>query len=86
MNPQKGRKGEIKMAINPMALLKMKERMSMFQQEHPKIRPFFQTLKEKALVPGTVFEMTATTPDGKSYTANFRLTENDIETIRSLMK
>ena len=51
-----------------------------------KIRPFFQTLKEKALVPGTVFEMTATTPDGKSYTANFRLTENDIETIRSLMK
>ena len=74
------------MALNPMALLKMKERMSVFQREHPKIRPFFHTLNEKALVPGTIMEMKATTPDGKVYTANFRMTENDIETIRGLIK
>ncbi len=74
------------MAINPMALLKMKDRLAAFHQDHPKIRPFFHTLNEKALIPGTIMEMKATTPDGKVYTANFRLTENDIETIRSVIK
>ncbi len=74
------------MAVNPMALLKMKDRMKLFQQDHPKIRSFFRTLREHALTEGTVLEMKAVTPDGKEYTANIRLTANDVETIRSILK
>ena len=74
------------MAINPMAIMKIKERMNIFRQDHPKIGPFFQMLKDRALVEGTIYELKVTTPEGKEYTANIRLTANDIETIRILSK
>ena len=74
------------MAINPMAIMKIKERMNIFRQDHPKIGPFFQMLKDRALVEGTIYELKVTTPEGKDYTANIRLTANDIETIRILSK
>lgn len=74
------------MAINPAVLLRFKERMRIFQNDHPKIRPFFHMLKEKALTEGTVFELKVTTPDGQEYVSNIRLTANDIETIRLLSK
>ena len=74
------------MAINPMALLKIKERMTIFQQDHPKVGPFFGMLKGRALIEGAVYELKVTTPDGQEYVSNIRLTQNDIETIRLLSK
>ncbi len=74
------------MAINPMALLKIKERMTIFQQDHPKVGPFFSMLKGRALIEGAVYELKVTTPDGQEYVSNIRLTQNDIETIRLLSK
>lgn len=74
------------MAINPAALLRMKERMRIFKTDHPKVGPFFQMLRERALTEGTVFELKVTTPDGQEYVSNIRLTPNDIETIRLLSK
>ena len=74
------------MAINPKTLLKLKERFRIFQQDHPKIVPFFQMLNQKALFEGTVFELKATTPEGEEYAANIKLTANDIETIKMLTK
>jgi hypothetical protein len=72
------------MNINPMALLKYRERLELFRSDHPRMEPFFHILREQTLIEGTVYEMKATTPDGKSYVANIRLTANDIETIRML--
>ena len=72
------------MAINPMALMKIRSRMNIFRQDHPKIGPFFQMLKDGAVVEGAVYELKVTTPDGKDYTANIRLTANDVETIQLL--
>ena len=74
------------MAINPLAFMKIRERMGIFQQDHPKVGPFFQMLKGRALVEGAVYELKVTTPDGQDYTANIRLTANDIETIQLLSK
>ena len=74
------------MAINPMALMKMKERMRIVGQDHPKVGPFFQVLRDKAMVEGTVLELKATTPEGREYVSNIRLTENDIETLRTLFR
>ena len=70
--------------MNPMALLQMKDRFEIFQQEHPKVLPFLNAVWANALQTGTVLELKVTTPEGKELTSNIRLTENDIETIRML--
>ena len=72
------------MAFNPMAMLKMRERFSIFRREHPKIVPFFTAVHEHALREGTVLEMKAVTPEGQEIRANMKITENDLETIRML--
>ena len=72
------------MNINPMVLLKYRERLELFRSDHPRMEPFFHILREQTLIEGTVYEMKATTPDGKEYVANIKLTANDIETIRML--
>ena len=73
------------MAINPMALMKMKQRLEIFQQDHPKVFPFFNSLSGTGMLPGTIYEVKVTTTDGRERIMNFRLTENDSETIRMLM-
>ena len=72
------------MALNPKALLKMKERLGIFRQEHPKIQPFFHQLREEGLPAGSVLELKVTLPDGSERVANIRLTENDLETLQML--
>lgn len=74
------------MAINPKGILRIKERWSLFRSDHPKVTPFMRALKENAMVEGTVLELKATTPAGEEYTANIRLTANDIETIRMMSR
>ena len=74
------------MAINPLALMKMKERLNLFRQDHPRVLPFFSMLKNEGLREGTVFELKARTPDGKEHLMNFKLNNHDIETIHMLMK
>ena len=72
------------MAINPMAMLQMKERMNIFQKDHPKVFPFFNMLREQGLQEGAVYELKVTLPDGSERVMNFRMNENDIETFRLL--
>ncbi len=74
------------MAINPMGLLQMKGRLSLFQKDHPKVRAFMHALREDGMEPGTVLELKATFKDGRERVTNIRLTENDIETLQMLNK
>ena len=72
------------MAIKPMAMLQMKERLNIFQKDHPKVFPFFNMLREQGLQEGAVYELKVTLPDGSERVMNFRMNENDIETFRLL--
>ena len=72
------------MAFNPMAMLQMKERLNIFQKDHPKVFPFFNMLREQGLQEGAVYELKVTLPDGSERVMNFRMNENDIETFRLL--
>ncbi len=72
------------MNMNPMALMKIRERLMIFQSEHPKMLPFFNVIKTNALMEGSVFEIKAISPDGKEYVSNIKLTANDIETLKML--
>ena len=73
------------MAINPLMLLKMKNRLNIFQKDHPRVFPFFNMIKDHALEEGTVYELKVTTPDGQTYVTNIILNENDLESIRMMM-
>ena len=72
------------MAINPMAMLQMKERLNIFQKDHPKVFPFFNMLRDQGLQEGAIYELKVTLPDGSERVMNFRMNENDIETFRLL--
>ena len=73
------------MAINPMKLMKLKDRLSLFKTEHQKALPFLRRLRDSGLEEGTVLELSAMKPDGTKITGNIRMTANDVETIRMLL-
>ncbi len=70
------------MAVNPLELLKMRERLKVFGQQHPRFPAFLHELHTQALEPGTILEIKATTPEGKELITNIRLTEEDVKTIQ----
>ena len=73
------------MALNPMKLMKLKERLSLFKAEHQKAIPFMRRLRDSGLEEGTILELSAEKPDGTKMTGNIRLTANAVETIRMLL-
>ena len=71
------------MAVNPMQLLKLKERFGIFQNQHPRVIPFFGAAKN-SVREGAVLELKVTSPEGKELVTNIRLTPEDMETIEVL--
>ena len=71
--------------MNPMLLMQLQQRMSVFQNDHPKVFPFFRAVGNNALEEGTVLAMKVTTPDGKTLESNIKLTANDVETLKMMM-
>jgi len=69
--------------MNPMALLKLKERFQIFQNQHPKVMPFFAAARPMMGV-GAVLEIKITDTSGKEIVTNIRVTEEDVETVRML--
>lgn len=69
------------MGINPLKQMQLKD-AGCVNRRHPKLAPFFRAIQAKALKEGTVIEMKATTPEGKSLVASIRLTEADMELFR----
>jgi hypothetical protein len=68
--------------MDKMIINEAKNRLNMFNSEHPKVLPFLEMLKTNALMEGSVVEMRVTTPEGKEYVSNIRLTKTDVETIK----
>ena len=60
------------MAINPMKLLELKNLWSAFTKRHPKFPE------------GTIIEVQITSPDGKTFTSNMKVTSEDIDAVKSL--
>ena len=71
---------------NPMNLLHMRERLELFNTDHPRVMPFLKAVGETALQEGSVLEVKVTTPDGREYVTNIRLNQNDLETIEMAKK
>lgn len=72
------------MAMNPMKLLKLKDRYKLFKKDHPKLIAFGGVAANGHLVKGSVVEIKITTPEGKAIATDFELTENDVDSIKLL--
>lgn len=72
------------MAMNPMALLKVKKSWETFCGNHPKFPAFLQAVQSAGVKEGTVIEVTVTTPEGRSMTTNVRITASDMQAFQDL--
>lgn len=68
------------MAISPMEMMKMKQRLDLFNSDHPRIAPFIHAVQGD-LREGTVLELKVTTPEGEEKVSNIRLNSDDVETL-----
>ena len=72
------------MAINPLDILKLKDRLNAFRARHPGFSRFISAARKKGVPEGSVLDVTITTPDGQSMATNFRVSAEDIELLRAL--
>ncbi len=70
--------------MNPMKLLQIKPMFDKFNQTHPRIKPFMQAVAANGLEVGTIMEVSVTTPDGRNFTTNLKVTESDLELVQAL--
>ena len=66
------------------ALLKIKGAWETFSNNHPRFMPFCQAVGKDAIDAGTIIEVKVTSPDGKEYTTNMKLTQSDMELFGTL--
>ena len=73
------------MAINPMTLLKIRRMWGEFTAAHPKILSYFRELSSSGYIgEDSVIDITVTDADGRSLRCNMKVTQNDLELIRSI--
>ncbi|WP_035778769.1 hypothetical protein [Butyrivibrio sp. MC2013] len=73
------------MNINPMALMTLKQKFATFNQDHPRVIPFFNAIRMSSMEVGTVIDMKVTTPDGAEKQCNIKVTQNDIDLFNTIM-
>lgn len=67
-----------------MEMMKLMNRLKVFQKEHPKALAFIRDVSQNGIREGSVIEMKVTDPEGKDYVTNIRVTQEDMETVRIL--
>lgn len=73
------------MNFNQLAMIQqLKSGMDRFRSNHPKFPMFLQAVSQNALVEGSVIEINVTTPEGKNYCSNIKVTADDLAFIETL--
>lgn len=70
--------------MNPMHLLQMQGMWTEFTSRHPKLPSFFTAVSQNGMNEGTIIEMQITTPEGKQFASNLKLTKEDIELFQKM--
>ena len=72
--------------MNPMMIFQLKKAWDTFQQNHPKFPLFLTAVSNEGIKEDTVISIDITTPEGKSYSSNLKVTSSDLELIETLKK
>lgn len=70
--------------VNPAALLTFKKKWDEFSARHPKFVSFLGVLKNRGVDVGSVIDIKVTLPNGETFQSNLKLTQEDVEAIKSL--
>ncbi len=70
--------------MNPMKFLQLQNAWNRFKKNHPKFPLFMSALANAGLEENTIIEIKVTTPSGKAYNSNLKLTSSDLELIKGL--
>lgn len=70
--------------VNPAALLTFKKKWDEFSGRHPRFVSFIGAMQQSGVPVGSIIDISVTLPSGEKYQSNLKLTEEDIEMIRSL--
>ena len=70
--------------FNPRKMMEMKKIKEQFEQRHPKVFPFLQTVSQSGICEGSIIEINVTRPDGKNFCSNIKVTPEDLEMLQQL--
>ena len=74
------------MAPKALELLKLKDRLHMFDRAHPNMGRFMTAVSKDPNLEGAVVEIKVTTAAGKDYVTNLKLSKEDVESIGMVRK
>ena len=66
------------------AIMKFKGAWDTFNKNHPKFFFFFQAVGREAVTDGTIIEVKVTSPEGKEYNTNMKITQSDLDLFAQL--
>lgn len=66
------------------AVMKIKNAWDSFTRNHPKFMPFMQAVASEAMADGTVIEIKVTSPEGKEFNTNMRITQSDLDLLAQM--
>ena len=72
------------MALNPLQILKIKSILNDIRTRHPGFVRFIKAIRKKGLPQGSVLEVKITFPEGQTMETNIRVSEEDLELLRTL--
>ncbi len=70
------------------SVMKIKKAWDTFTGNHPKFMPFMQAVGREAIGDGTIIEIKVTSPEGKEFNTNMKLTQSDLDLfaeVRNMM-
>lgn len=68
--------------VNPMQLMQLASRWKIFNEEHPKVMPFFKSLADGTIEEGAVIEIRVTDTSGQEHVSNIRVSAEDVKTMQ----
>ena len=66
------------------SFMKFKGAWDTFNKNHPKFLPFMQAVGREAVTDGTIIEVKVTSPEGKEYNTNMKITQSDLDLFAQL--
>ncbi len=70
--------------MNPIMFLQLKNSWDTFKKKHPKFPLFLKKISTEAILENSIIEIHVTTPEGKTYSSNLKVTKTDVELVEQI--
>lgn len=67
--------------INPTQLFQLMGAWQKFTANHPKFPKFLKAVAAEGIQESTIIEVSVTTPEGKTYCSNLKITQSDLDLL-----